>query len=417
MNKIEFTKPYIDDDIINSVVDCLKSGWITTGPKVIELEKKICELFNINKCLCLNSWTNCAKSILEWYGIGEGDEVIVPVITYCATANIVLHCGAKVIMIDVNNKMNIDVTKIREKITENTKVIIPVDIGGISCDYKEIKDIVEDNDIKKMFKPKNKNQEKLGRILLLSDAAHSIGSMYRNGYACNYSDFTVFSFHAVKNITSGEGGAICFNLPHMFNIEEEYKHIKIYTLHGQTKSALDKYSDKSSNDNYWKYDVLIPGYKYNMPDILACIALEQLKKFNYLMNTRRQICIDYHNELSKHKFINCIHNMDDIRHSSCHLFCIRLLGMDSEKRDEFINKVNKYEIKLNVHFQPLPMLTLYKNLKYNINDYQNSHKIYQNVISLPLHYYLNINNIKYISNIIHKVYNEQSVKILLGKPE
>ena len=279
MNNIQFTKPYIDDDIIKSVIDTLKSGWITTGPKVMKLENLICELFNVKKCLCLNSWTNAAESILRWYGIKDGDEVILPVTTYCATANIVLHCGAKVIMVDVKDNMNIDIDKIKDLITEKTKVIMPVDIAGLSCDYNKIIEIVNEENVKLKFNPTNDIQKKLGRILILSDAAHSIGSKYNDKYACNYADFTVFSFHAVKNITTAEGGAICFNLPEQFDNNEIYKYFKLFTLHGQNKSALDKYSKNASKHNYWKYDVIMPGYKFNMPDILACIALEQLKKF------------------------------------------------------------------------------------------------------------------------------------------
>ena len=394
--KIDFTKPYIDNDIIDSVIDSLKSGWITTGPKVKELEQIICNLFNIEKCLCLNSWTNAAESILRWFDIKEGDEVIIPVTTYCATANIVLHCNAKVVFVDINDNMNINIDKIKDKITENTKAIIPVDIAGLPCDYNKILEIINEKEVISKFKPNNEIQKKLGRILLLSDAAHSIGAIYKDKFACNYSDFTVFSFHAVKNITTAEGGAICFNLPEQFNNDEVYNKFRLLTLHGQNKTALDKYSTNSSKYNYWKYDIVVPGYKYNMPDILACIGLEQLKKFDYLMKIRRDICKRYYNNLKKYNFIEFPINHNDLNNSSCHLFCIRVKNIEEFQRDDILNKMSDLNISMNVHFKPLPLLTVYKNLGYNIENYPNSFKIYKNVMSLPLHFNLKLSDIDYI---------------------
>lgn len=396
MNNIVFTKPYIDNDIINSVVESLNSGWITSGPKVNELEEIICNLFNIEKCLCLNSWTNAAESILKWYGIKEGDEIIVPVTTYCATSNIVLHCGATVIMVDINDNMNMSMDKIISLITEKTKVIIPVDIAGLSCDYNKLLQIVNSDKIKKIFHSSNENQEKLGRILLLSDAAHSIGAKYEEKFACNFSDFTVFSFHAVKNITTAEGGAICFNLPNQFDNNEIYKYFKMFTLHGQTKTAMDKYSITASKHNFWKYDIIMPGYKYNMPDILACIALEQLKKFDYLMDIRRNLYKKYYDNLKIYDYIEFPVKYDDIEKSSCHLLCIRIKNYDENKRDNLLNKMSDLNISMNVHFKPLPMLTLYKELGYNIDDYPEAYKIYENIVSLPLHYNLSFDDVDYI---------------------
>jgi len=403
MNKISFTKPYIDGDIINSVVQSLKSGWITTGPKVLELEKIICNLFNVSKCLCLNSWTNAAESILRWYGIKEGDEVIIPVTTYCATANIVLHCKATVIMVDINDDMNINVDNIKNAITKNTKAIIPVDIAGLSCDYEKILDIVKSDEIISKFNPSSENQKKLGRILILSDAAHSIGAKYKNKFACNYSDFTVFSFHAVKNITTAEGGAICFNLPKPFNNEEEYKYFKILTLHGQTKTAFDKYSQNITKHNYWKYDVIMAGYKYNMPDILACIAVEQLKKFDQLMRIRRDIYKRYYHNLVKYDFIKFPVQYEELENSSCHLLCIVLKNFSEQNRDNILNAMSDINISMNVHFTPLPLLSVYKNLGYNIKNYSNAYKIYKNIISLPLHYDLTKDEIDYICTNLIKI--------------
>lgn len=406
MNNIQFTKPYIDDDIINSVVATLKSGWITTGPKVKELENLICELFNVKKCLCLNSWTNAAESILRWYGIKDGDEIIVPVTTYCATANIGLHCGAKIIMVEITDNMNINVNKIKSLITKNTKAIIPVDIAGLSCDYDKIMEIVNDKEMLNKFNPSNENQSKLGRILILSDAAHSIGAKYKNDFACNFSDFTVFSFHAVKNITTAEGGAICFNLPSQFDNEEVYKYFKLFTLHGQNKSALDKYSKNASKHNYWKYDVIMPGYKFNMPDILACIALEQLKKFDKLMEIRRDICKRYHYNLGKYKNIQFPVDHSQLDYSSCHLLCIRINNFNEEMRDNLLNAMADLNISMNVHFKPLPLLSVYRNIGYDIVDYPNAYQIYENVVSLPLHYNLTFEEVDYIcDNLIKNILN------------
>ena len=406
MKNIAFTKPYIDETIINSVVESLNSGWITTGPKVKQLENLICELFNVKKCLCLNSWTNAAESILRWYGIKDGDEIIVPVTTYCATANIGLHCGAKIIMAEIKENMNINVNKIKSLITKNTKAIIPVDIARLSCDYDKIIEIVNEKEILNKFNPSNENQSNLGRILILSDAAHSIGAKYKNDFACNFSDFTVFSFHAVKNITTAEGGAICFNLPSQFDNDEVYKYFKIFTLHGQNKSALDKYNKNTSKHNYWKYDVIMPGYKFNMPDILACIALEQLKKFDNLMVIRRDICKRYYNNLKVFKFIKFPVSYEDLDDSSCHLLCINIVHFNEEKRDNLLNSMADLNISMNVHFKPLPLLSVYSNIGYNIVDYPNAYQIYQNVVSLPLHYNLTFEDVDYIcDNLVKNILN------------
>jgi dTDP-4-amino-4,6-dideoxygalactose transaminase len=394
MKKIPFTKPYIDDKIVSKVVNTLNSGWLTTGPVVNELENLLCSTFNIKKSLCLNSWTSAAETVLKWFGVKENDEVIVPVITYSATANIVLHCNARVIMIDVNDNMNINVNKIKDLITENTKVIIPVDIGGVPCDYDSIYNLISSYEVKKLFKPSNEIQNKLGRILILSDAAHSLGSIYSDNFSCNFADLTVFSFHAVKNITSAEGGAICFNLPLPFDNNEIYNYFKLYTLHGQTKTAFDKYN--SSKYNYWDYDIICAGYKYNMPDILASIALEQIKQFDKLMIIRKNIYKRYYNNLKKYKNIVFILDYNLINNSSCHLFCIRVNNIDIKKRDEILNKMFALNISMNVHFKPLQLLTLYKNLNYNITNYPKALSIYNNVMSLPLYYELSYEDVDYI---------------------
>jgi len=398
--RIDFTKPYINEKIIKSVCETLESGWITTGPKVVELQNIICNKFNIEHVLCLNSWTNAAEIILRWFGITDGDEIIIPVSTYCATGNIGLHCGAKIIMVDIGDDLNINVDKIKDKITNKTKIIIPVDIAGISCKYDKIIDIINNADIKKLFTPTNDIQNKLGRILLLSDAAHSIGTEYNNKFACNYADFTVYSFHAVKNITTAEGGAICFNLPSQFNNLEVYNYFKMFTLHGQTKTAMDKYASTASKYNYWEYDIIMPGYKCNMPDILAAVGLEQMKVFDNLTLIRKNVCREYIRILKHCEHIHFYTNTEDIDNSSCHLFCIRINDFTHEERNMLMNELVDKNIKMNIHFKPLPLLTAYSNLKYDMSNFPNAMNIYSNIISLPLHYNLDNTDILYISKCI-----------------
>ena len=293
---IPFSPPYIDQDIINEVNDSLYSGWITTGPKVKALEEEIKKLTKVPQALCVNSWTSGAILMLKWFGIGPGDEVIVPAYTYSATALAVLHCGAKPIMVDINDDFTIDVTKIKAAVTSSTKVIMPVDIAGWPCDYEAINKLVKEKDMVAVFKPNHKNQEKLGRILVISDAAHSIGAKVNDIETGLLTDITIFSLHAVKNVTTAEGGVICINLPNSFNNKEEYDYLRMMTLNGQTKDAFAK-----SKAGGWRYDIIDLGLKINMPDVCAAIGLAQIKKYDKnLLLERKRVFYQYSDVFSKY---------------------------------------------------------------------------------------------------------------------
>ncbi len=377
---IPFSPPRIDEKTIKEVTEALLSGWITTGPRTKLFEKKIAEYCNVKNVLATNSWTTGAELLLYWFGIGEGDEVIVPAYTYCATANIVSHRGAKVVMADVTDDFGIDIEKLEKLITPKTKAIIPVDIGGYPTDYKALKDLVNKENIKKLFTPKTENQKKLNRILLLSDAAHSFGAKYNSEAVGAEMDFTVFSFHAVKNLTTAEGGAICINLPEPFDNQEVYKQLNTLSLHGQNKDALSKY--KIGN---WEYDVIDAGFKCNMTDVLAAIGLVELERYDSeTLPKRKQIFEFYQNELSKHSWAIVPKGIDTQKESSYHLFLLRIKNITLEQRNDIIQDIFTNGVSVNVHYKPLPLLSYYKNLGYNIDDYPNAKKLWQTEISLPL---------------------------------
>lgn len=271
---IPFSPPYIDEDVTNEVMDSLRSGWITTGPKVKALEQEVAKLTGVKNVLCVNSATSAMMLMLHWFGIGKGDEVIIPAYTYCATALAVLHLGAKPVIVDVNKDFCINTEKIRKAITPRTKAVVPVDIGGYPCDYDDINKIVNDDEVKKMFISVNENQRMLGRIFVMADSAHSIGAVYKDKESGSLCDATVFSFHAVKNVTTAEGGAICLNLPDKFNNEELYQWLRLLSLNGQTKDAFTK-----SQGGNWKYDIVYPGFKINLNDLCAAVGLAQIRKY------------------------------------------------------------------------------------------------------------------------------------------
>ena len=332
--KIPFSPPFIDNDIIDEVVDTLKSGWITTGPKVKALEEETCKLTGVSQALCVNSWTSGAILILKWFGVKEGDEVIIPAYTYSATALAVLHCGATPIMVDVNDDFTIDPEKIKQAITSRTKVIMPVDIAGLPCDYDTINQIVNDQAIKAQFIPQSKNQEKLGRILVLSDAAHSVGAFYKSKACGVLADITIFSFHAVKNITTAEGGVICINLPAPFDNAEEYKNMRLWTLNGQTKDAFTK-----SKAGGWRYDILFAGLKVNMPDLCAALGLAQMRKYNTeLLLERKRVAEKYHQFFSQKKWAQLPIIEDERRKSCYHLYALRINNITEEQRDEMMRR-------------------------------------------------------------------------------
>ena len=390
--KIPFSPPFVDQDIINEVVDSLSSGWITSGPKVKALEEEISNLTDNTKAVCVNSWTSGAILVLKWFGIKEGDEVIVPAYTYSATALAVLHCGAIPVMIDVTDDFTINVHAIKKAITSKTKVIMPVDIAGWPCDYNAINDLVNDEPVKKQFVAESDKQTLLGRILVVSDAAHSIGALYKGTPAGKLTDLTIFSFHAVKNITTAEGGAICLNLPDSFDNEEEYKLMKLYTLNGQNKDAFTK-----SQAGGWKYDILFAGLKVNLPDVCAAIGLAQIRKYDsLLLQERERVARSYHAFFSKHEQFELPPLEDDVRKSCFHLYALRINSCKEEQRDLIIEEITQKGVAVNVHFIPMPMLTVFKNLGYKIEDYPVAYDNYSREISLPIYPQLTNEQIDYI---------------------
>jgi dTDP-4-amino-4,6-dideoxygalactose transaminase len=397
---IPFSPPRIDDKIIFEVTDALKSGWITTGPKTKLLEKKIAGYCNVSNVLAVNSWTTGAELLLYWFGIKEGDEVIVPVYTYCASANIVIHRGAKVIMVDVNSDFGIDVSKIEKHITSKTKAIIPVDVGGLPIQFDELKAIVNKLEIRRKFTPQSENQEKLGRIMILSDAAHSFGAKYKGLNVGAEVDFTVFSFHAVKNLTTAEGGAICINLPKPFDNAEVYKQLNTLSLHGQNKDALAK-TQKGS----WEYDVIDAGFKCNMSDILASIGLVELERYDTETLVRRKsIFKEYSNLLSNYDWAILPHYEDEIRESSYHLFLLRIKDITLEERNSIIQEIFDQDVTVNVHYKPLPMLSYYKGLGYKMNNFPMAKSLWECEISLPVYYDLNSDDvIKVVDAVVNSV--------------
>ncbi len=380
---IPFSPPRIDDEICNEVVNALKSGWITTGPRTKLFESKISEYCKIPKTLCLNSATAGLEAALRWFGVQEGDEVIVPVYTYCATANVVKHCGATPVMVDVNkDDFNISIKEIEKHITPKTKVIIPVDFSGFPADYDDLNNLVEKH--KHLFNPHHNNQKMLGRILILSDAAHSFGAWYngkRTGALC---DISVFSFHAVKNLTTAEGGAIALNLPTPFDNEKVYQYLCIHTLHGQNKDALAKMQKGN-----WRYDIVEAGYKANMTDISAAIGLIELARYdNDTLIKRKKIFDFYSQELQKHSKIEIPIYQTNNKVSSYHLYPLRIKDITEQQRDAIIQEIFNQDVSVNVHFIPLPMLSFYKQQGYDIKNYPIAYNNYSREISLPVFYNL-----------------------------
>ena len=391
--KITFSPPDITDREIAEVVDTLKSGWITTGPKTKKFEEEIAKYCGVKKSVCLNSATAAMELALRLFDIGEGDEVITSAYTYTASASVIYHCGAKIVLADTKEgEFNIDPKKIEKLITPRTKAIIPVDIAGFPADYSEILEVVERK--KDVFNPKKGTyQERLGRILVLADAAHSFGSTYKEKKIGSVADVTSFSFHAIKNLTTAEGGALTWNLPDSFDNEQIYKELMLLALHGQNKDALAKLKAGA-----WKYDIVMPGYKCNMTDIMASIGLVQLQRYDSEILKKKQELVSYYE-----KYLGDIIDKielpifrNDIKESCKHLYMIRLKNQDEEKRNEVIAKLGENDIATNVHFQPLPLLTAYKNLGFKIEDYPNAYNQYKNEISLPLHDFLSEDDIRYI---------------------
>lgn len=378
---IPFSPPYIDEDIINEVTHTLQSGWITTGPKVKMLEEEVASFCGVEKALAVNSATSAMMLVLHWYGITRGDEVIVPAYTYCATALAAMHIGAKPVMVDVGNDFNINTQKIKAAITSKTKAIVAVDFGGWPCDYDAINAIVNDTAIKSLFKPTGVQQEKLGRILVMSDAAHAIGSVYNNQPLGKCADITVFSLHAVKNVTSAEGGVIVINMPSPFNNEEVYKTFRLWSLNGQTKDAFTK-----SSAGGWEYDIVYPGFKMNMPDVLAAIGLAQFRKYrSSLLNERKRVFDNYTNAFKKFSWAICPPFEKEGCVGSWHLYPLRIKGAGENERNAIIEKIAERKVAVNVHFKPLPLLTVFRERGYDIQDFPMAYELYCNEISLPVY--------------------------------
>ena len=395
---IPFAPPRIDQKIIDSVTETLKSGWITTGPRTKKFEKDIATYCGSKAVLCLNSATAGLELVLHWFGVSEGDEVIIPAYTYAATANVVVHCGAKPVMIDIGFDFNINWKKISGAINEKTKVIIPVDFGGLPCDYNEINNLVNQKEIISLFKPKNEIQEKLGRILILSDAAHSIGAEINGKKTGVLTDITVFSFHAVKNLTTAEGGAISLNLPKPFDNTGVYKELCIKSLHGQNKDALAK-MEKGN----WKYDIVEAGYKSNMTDIMAAIGMVELERYDdETLPKRKKIFNNYLSAFSNYEWAELPCQGDANKKSCWHLFPLRIKKVSEEIRDRIIADVFEQNVSVNVHFIPLPMLSFYRNRGYKITDYPVSYDNYSREISLPVFFDLSESDQQ---NVINAVIN------------
>ena len=388
---IPFSPPRIDQKVIDEVVDTLKSGWITTGPKTKEFERRLTAYCGNKATLAVNSNTVGLEVVLRWFGVQEGDEVIVPAYTYCATANVIVHCGAKPVMVDVNaDDFDVCLEKVREAITDKTKVIMPVDLGGMPCAYDELFELVEAEDVKTLFQAKTEEQGKLGRILILSDSAHSIGAEYKGRKAGCLADVSVFSFHAVKNLTTAEGGAIMLNLPEPFDNEDVYRYLCTYTLHGQNKDALAK-----TKKGAWRYDVLVSGFKGNMTDIMASIGLVELSRYeDDTLHYRKCIYDQYTDAFSRYGWAELpIYETED-RKSSYHVYCLRVKGITEQQRDEIIQRIFDKDVSVNVHFQPLPLLSAFKNKGYKIEDYPVAYDNYCREISLPVWYGLSEEMVK-----------------------
>jgi dTDP-4-amino-4,6-dideoxygalactose transaminase len=379
---IPFSLPFIDHDVVAEMHDTLtNTGWLTSGPKVIELENEIRKLTTADAVVCVNSWVSGAMLMLRWFGVEQGDEVIVPAYTYCATALACMNMGAKPVMVDVKEDFTIDPEQIKLKITARTKVIIPVDLGGLPCDYETIMELVENPEVKSLFSSKSYNQEKLGRILVISDAAHSIGAMLNDLPVGKLADISIFSLHSVKNITTGEGGAICLNFPEAFDVNEEYRFLKALSINGQTKSAFEK-----NQVGGWRYDIIAQGLKVNMPDICASVGLAQIRKYKeVLLPERKKIASFYLNAFTKFDWaiLPVFKTMN--RESSYHLFQLRIKGINESQRDEMIHYISEQQVGVNVHYIPMPMLTLFKEKGYKMDDYPVTYKLYANEITLPLY--------------------------------
>jgi len=387
--RIEFSPPDITQLEIDEVVDTLKSGWITTGPKTKRLEQELSVFTNTDKTVCLNSATAAMELTLRVLGVGAGDEVITCAYTYSASASVIDHVGAKIILVDTNKEDKfMDLEALENAITEKTKVIIPVDLAGKPCKYDEIFEIVERK--KALFRPNNKLQEKIGRVVVMADAAHSLGAEYKGKPSGSVADFTCFSFHAVKNFTVAEGGSVTWNRALGLDDDEIYKEFQLLSLHGQSKDALSKTQLGS-----WEYDIVAPNFKCNLTDIASGIGLAQLKRYPDLLKRRFEIVERYNKGFEGTRVKPFVHFEED-KKSCCHLYIVNIEGASEEERNEIIVKMAEKGIATNVHYKPLPMHTAYKNLGFDIKNYPNAYNNYKSQITLPLHTLLTDEQVDYI---------------------
>lgn len=386
---IKFSPPDISEEDISAITEVLRSGWITTGPKTKLFEKKIADFCKTDRAVALNSATACLEMTLRLLGIGPGDEVITSAYTYSASCSVICHVGATPVLVDTaKNSFEMDYEKLTETITPKTKAIIPVDLGGVMCDYKKIFEVVENK--KSIFNPSNNIQKKIGRIVVLADGAHSFGAEQYGKKSGSVADFTCFSFHAVKNLTTAEGGAVTWKTFSGLNNEEIYKSYMLLSLHGQNKDALAKTKMGS-----WEYDIIWPAYKCNMTDIMAALGLSQLSRYPKMLERRYEI-VKIYNEGLKDENVQVLPHLTENSKSSCHLYITRLLGKSLEYRNKFIIKMGEKGITANVHYKSLPMFTAYKNMGFDIKNYPNAYEMYKNEITLPLHTLLTNNEVDYI---------------------
>lgn len=396
---ISFSPPDMSELEIQEVADAIKSGWITTGPKTKELERHIAKYVGVDRCVCLNSQTACGEMALRILGIGAGDEVIVPAYTYSASASIVDHVGAKIVFVDVQEGcLEMDYDKMEAAITEKTKAIIPVDLGGVPCDYDKIFAIVEKK--KSLFQPKNEIQKAIGRIAICADTAHAFGATWHGKMCGSIADFSSFSFHAVKNFTTAEGGALAWKTIPGIDDEEIYHQLQLLSLHGQSKDALAK-----TKLGAWEYDIVGPWFKCNMTDIMAGIGLAQMKRYPAMLTRRKEIIAKY-DAAFKPLGVEVLDHYNDEHQSSGHLYITRIPGAGLKERQEIIIKMAEAGIATNVHYKPLPMMTAYKNLGFDIKDYPNAYKRFENEITLPLHTCLTDEEVEYIIENYCKIVKE-----------
>lgn len=397
--KIPFSPPDITEAEIDQVAEALRSGWITTGPKTKGLEREVAAFCNVDRAVCLNSQTACAEMTLRLLGVGEGDEVITSAYTYTATASVVCHVGAKLILVDTQpDSFEMDYDQLENAITEKTKVIIPVDLGGVPCDYDRIFEVVEKK--KALFQPNNEIQDAIGRVIVMADAAHAFGAVWHGKPVGSIADFSNFSFHAVKNFTTAEGGAVTWREIAGIDSEEIYRQYQLLSLHGQSKDALAK-----TQLGAWEYDVIGPWYKCNMTDVTAGIGLAQMKRYPGLLARRKEIISRYDaafNPLG----IKVLDHYEDNYQSSGHLYITRIPGITSEQRQEIMVKMAEAGIACNVHYKPLPMMTAYKKLEFDIKDYPNAYKMFVNEVTLPLHTKLTDGDVEYVIDNFREVVRE-----------